>query len=79
MGIVLRDMKFDTLLQLFYVKLVDKYDINPKSYMHRNSLVGNCWFLAAVAVLTSQTELFDYVVPEQSFSKEYAGKARISF
>ncbi|XP_062928576.1 calpain-8-like [Mobula hypostoma] len=42
--------------------------------------VGNCWFLAALASLTMQRELFDHVVPPgQNFQREYCGIFRFRF
>lgn len=35
--------------------------------------LGDCWFLSAMANLTSNKKLFSFVVPKQSFSQDYVG------
>ncbi|XP_064485553.1 calpain-B-like isoform X4 [Ornithodoros turicata] len=35
--------------------------------------LGNCWMVASIACLTLRKELFNRVVPEQSFQENYAG------
>ncbi|XP_059838683.1 calpain-9-like isoform X2 [Hypanus sabinus] len=42
--------------------------------------VGDCWFLAALASLTMQQELFNHIVPpDQNFQREYCGIFRFRF
>ncbi|TRY86942.1 hypothetical protein DNTS_002870 [Danionella cerebrum] len=40
----------------------------------QGSLLGNCWFLAAIGALTFEKDIFKQVLPAgQSFSKDYTG------
>ena len=51
----------------FFHDGVSRFDI-------KQGKIGNCWFLAAIADLTMDKELFYKVVPQdQSFMKDYAG------
>ncbi|XP_051881416.1 LOW QUALITY PROTEIN: calpain-2 catalytic subunit-like [Pristis pectinata] len=51
----------------FFVKGVSRFDVCQGN-------VGDCWFLAALASLTMQQELFDHVVPpDQDFHRNYCG------
>ncbi|VEL32549.1 unnamed protein product [Protopolystoma xenopodis] len=57
---------------MFFSEGVSRFDV-------RQGELGDCWLLAAIACLCMHKELFDQVVPEQTFSKQYCGLFRFNF